>query len=175
MKHYVDVQTQSIFGSVTAEVSLASTVVRSSLQTLRGYIFITLTLTDPYENIYHVARGSKTFLLVPPTESWCLKGLTLGKPCQRLAMLNIVSRATVSSCNVSAGVGRFPPAPETFTLHNTTSTLVIDITSRTTRISTRYSTPYNHPSRGRGNAVSSSRLVAPCPTIWPDDRTKLVV
>jgi len=28
---------------------------------------------DPYENIYHVARGSKTFLLLPPTESWCLK------------------------------------------------------------------------------------------------------
>jgi len=28
---------------------------------------------DPYENIYHVARGSKIFLLLPPTESWCLK------------------------------------------------------------------------------------------------------
>ena len=29
---------------------------------------------DPYENIYHVVRGSKTFLLLPPTEAWCLRG-----------------------------------------------------------------------------------------------------
>jgi Cupin-like domain len=134
-------------------------------------ISLLMTQTDPYENIYHVARGSKTFLLLPPTESWCLKGSTLENYANWLAMLNIVSRAPVSSCNIQAGVGRFPPAPETFTLYNTTSSLVIDITSRTTRISTRYITPYNHSSRGRGNVVSSSRLVAPCPTIWPIDRT----
>jgi len=34
---------------------------------------VTSIHSDPYENIYHVARGSKTFLLLPPTESWCLK------------------------------------------------------------------------------------------------------
>src|SRR5258708_15245401 len=55
-------------------------------------------------------------------------------------------------------------------LHNTTSALVVGITSRTTRISTRYSTPYNNSSRGWRNAVSSYWLVASCSTIWPDDR-----
>ncbi|KAH8999275.1 cupin-like domain-containing protein [Lactarius akahatsu] len=34
---------------------------------------VTSIHSDPYENIYHVARGCKTFLLVPPTEGWCLK------------------------------------------------------------------------------------------------------
>ncbi|KAH9999322.1 cupin-like domain-containing protein [Russula vinacea] len=34
---------------------------------------VTSIHSDPYENIYHVARGSKTFLLLPPTEGWCLK------------------------------------------------------------------------------------------------------
>jgi len=34
---------------------------------------ITSIHSDPYENIYHVVRGSKTFLLLPPTEGWCLK------------------------------------------------------------------------------------------------------
>ncbi|KAI9466852.1 cupin-like domain-containing protein [Lactarius psammicola] len=34
---------------------------------------VTSIHSDPYENIYHVARGCKTFLLLPPTEGWCLK------------------------------------------------------------------------------------------------------
>lgn len=29
---------------------------------------------DPYENIYTVIRGSKTFILYPPTEFYCLHG-----------------------------------------------------------------------------------------------------
>lgn len=34
---------------------------------------ITSIHNDPYENIYHVVRGCKTFLLLPPTEGWCLR------------------------------------------------------------------------------------------------------
>ncbi|KAI9512185.1 Clavaminate synthase-like protein [Russula earlei] len=34
---------------------------------------VTSIHSDPYENIYHVARGLKTFLLLPPTEGWCLE------------------------------------------------------------------------------------------------------
>ncbi|KAI0269146.1 Clavaminate synthase-like protein [Gloeopeniophorella convolvens] len=34
---------------------------------------VTSIHSDPYENIYHVVRGSKTFLLLPPTEGWCLQ------------------------------------------------------------------------------------------------------
>ena len=30
--------------------------------------------TDPYENLYYVIRGSKTFTLLPPTEFYCLHG-----------------------------------------------------------------------------------------------------
>lgn len=30
--------------------------------------------TDPYENIYSVVRGQKDFLLLPPSDSWCLEG-----------------------------------------------------------------------------------------------------
>lgn len=33
-----------------------------------------LHLTDPYENIYLVIRGSKTFTLLPPSEFYCLHG-----------------------------------------------------------------------------------------------------
>jgi len=33
---------------------------------------ITSIHSDPYENIYTVVRGSKTFTLLPPTEGWCL-------------------------------------------------------------------------------------------------------
>ncbi|KAF7301700.1 Clavaminate synthase-like protein [Mycena indigotica] len=29
--------------------------------------------SDPYENIYHVVRGAKHFILLPPTEGWCLQ------------------------------------------------------------------------------------------------------
>lgn len=29
---------------------------------------------DPYENIYTVIRGSKTFTLLPPSEAYCLHG-----------------------------------------------------------------------------------------------------
>lgn len=32
------------------------------------------THSDPYENIYLVVRGSKTFTLLPPTEFYCLHG-----------------------------------------------------------------------------------------------------
>jgi hypothetical protein len=31
-------------------------------------------LTDPYENIYTVIKGTKHFILFPPTEGWCLQG-----------------------------------------------------------------------------------------------------
>ncbi|THG95801.1 hypothetical protein EW026_g5908 [Hermanssonia centrifuga] len=34
--------------------------------------FITEAL-DPYENIYSVIRGSKTFTVFPPTEGWCME------------------------------------------------------------------------------------------------------
>jgi len=38
--------------------------------------------SDPYENIYTVIRGSKTFILYPPTEFYCLHGTqTLPRPC----------------------------------------------------------------------------------------------
>ncbi|TCD66984.1 hypothetical protein EIP91_000664 [Steccherinum ochraceum] len=33
---------------------------------------ITSIHSDPYENIYTVIRGSKTFTLFPPTEGWCM-------------------------------------------------------------------------------------------------------
>lgn len=34
------------------------------------YIFFTrLVHKDPYENLYCVVRGSKTFLLIPPTDA----------------------------------------------------------------------------------------------------------
>ncbi|THH33695.1 hypothetical protein EUX98_g611 [Antrodiella citrinella] len=33
---------------------------------------VTSIHSDPYENIYTVVRGSKTFTLLPPTEGWCL-------------------------------------------------------------------------------------------------------
>ncbi|KIK06699.1 hypothetical protein K443DRAFT_673988 [Laccaria amethystina LaAM-08-1] len=29
--------------------------------------------SDPYENIYAVVRGEKNFLLIPPTDGWCLQ------------------------------------------------------------------------------------------------------
>lgn len=29
---------------------------------------------DPYENIYMVVRGTKTFTLLPPTEGYCIHG-----------------------------------------------------------------------------------------------------
>ncbi|KAF9568896.1 Clavaminate synthase-like protein [Agrocybe pediades] len=34
---------------------------------------VTSIHSDPYENIYTVIRGEKEFLLLPPTDSWCLK------------------------------------------------------------------------------------------------------
>ncbi|CAA7259788.1 unnamed protein product [Cyclocybe aegerita] len=34
---------------------------------------ITSIHSDPYENIYTVVRGQKHFLLLPPTDSWCLQ------------------------------------------------------------------------------------------------------
>ncbi|KAG8853940.1 hypothetical protein FRB91_004210 [Serendipita sp. 411] len=34
---------------------------------------VTSVHSDPYENIYSVARGTKIFTLYPPTEGWCLK------------------------------------------------------------------------------------------------------
>ncbi|KAI0772103.1 Clavaminate synthase-like protein [Trametes elegans] len=34
---------------------------------------VTSVHSDPYENIYTVIRGSKTFTLLPPTEGWCLR------------------------------------------------------------------------------------------------------
>ena len=35
------------------------------------------TTSDPYENLYYVIRGSKTFTLLPPTEFYCLHGRCL--------------------------------------------------------------------------------------------------
>ncbi|KAI0732763.1 Clavaminate synthase-like protein [Irpex lacteus] len=34
---------------------------------------ITSIHSDPYENIYSVIRGSKTFTVFPPTEGWCME------------------------------------------------------------------------------------------------------
>ncbi|KAI0081802.1 Clavaminate synthase-like protein [Panus rudis PR-1116 ss-1] len=34
------------------------------------------SVADPYENIYSVIRGSKTFTLLPPTEGWCMQERT---------------------------------------------------------------------------------------------------
>ncbi|EKM59074.1 uncharacterized protein PHACADRAFT_249267, partial [Phanerochaete carnosa HHB-10118-sp] len=33
---------------------------------------VTSIHSDPYENIYSVIRGSKTFTVFPPTEGWCM-------------------------------------------------------------------------------------------------------
>ncbi|CAL1700608.1 unnamed protein product [Somion occarium] len=37
---------------------------------------VTSIHSDPYENIYSVIRGSKTFTLLPPTEGWCMNERT---------------------------------------------------------------------------------------------------
>ncbi|KAI0068847.1 Clavaminate synthase-like protein [Artomyces pyxidatus] len=50
---------------------------------------VTSIHSDPYENIYHVVRGRKTFLLLPPTEGWCLE--------ERLYPHAIYSRPDASS------------------------------------------------------------------------------
>ncbi|PSR72924.1 hypothetical protein PHLCEN_2v11227 [Hermanssonia centrifuga] len=34
---------------------------------------VTSIHSDPYENIYSVIRGSKTFTVFPPTEGWCME------------------------------------------------------------------------------------------------------
>ncbi|KAG9317290.1 Clavaminate synthase-like protein [Chiua virens] len=37
---------------------------------------VTSIHSDPYENIYTVVRGTKHFTLLPPSEGWCLEGLS---------------------------------------------------------------------------------------------------
>ncbi|KAJ3479826.1 hypothetical protein NLI96_g8785 [Meripilus lineatus] len=37
---------------------------------------VTSIHSDPYENVYCVIRGSKTFTLLPPTEGWCMRERT---------------------------------------------------------------------------------------------------
>jgi hypothetical protein len=36
--------------------------------------FLRSTFTDPYENCYAVVRGTKTFVLLPPIEYYCVHG-----------------------------------------------------------------------------------------------------
>lgn len=43
---------------------------------------VTTLHKDPYENIYTVCRGSKTFVLLPPHEYYCLHGMSnSGRKC----------------------------------------------------------------------------------------------
>lgn len=58
------------------EVLQVSTVVRSA----HNFEIAILQNTDPYENIYTVIRGTKHFLLFPPSEGWCLQGTSHSHP-----------------------------------------------------------------------------------------------
>ncbi|KAI0307323.1 Clavaminate synthase-like protein [Multifurca ochricompacta] len=67
----------SLRGDVPAEIPWCSEALGRCPDAVNLWIgdrrSVTSIHSDPYENIYHVARGSKTFLLLPPTEGWCLK------------------------------------------------------------------------------------------------------
>ncbi|KAI0003087.1 Clavaminate synthase-like protein [Russula compacta] len=73
----VDSELVDLRGDVPAEISWCSEALGRCPDAVNVWIgdsrSVTSIHSDPYENIYHVARGSKTFLLLPPTEGWCLK------------------------------------------------------------------------------------------------------
>lgn len=72
-----DSELANLRGDVPAEIPWCSEALGRSPDAVNLWIgnsrSVTSIHSDPYENIYHVARGCKTFLLLPPTEGWCLK------------------------------------------------------------------------------------------------------
>lgn len=80
-----------------------------------------LTLgVDPYENIYAVVRGTKQFTLLPPTEGWCLRGMSFFgcyEGADRLTSATMAERtyphATYSRISPDAQLTLVPSPPST--------------------------------------------------------------
>ncbi|KAI0254391.1 Clavaminate synthase-like protein [Lactifluus subvellereus] len=72
-----DCELANLRGDVPAEISWCSEALGGCPDAVNLWIgdsrSVTSIHSDPYENIYHVVRGSKTFFLLPPTEGWCLR------------------------------------------------------------------------------------------------------
>jgi Cupin-like domain len=67
----------STFGSVTVgvrRVYIKVSQVDQLVTHLVDHLFSGLTFIDPYENCYAVVRGTKTFVLLPPIEYYCVHG-----------------------------------------------------------------------------------------------------
>lgn len=75
---------------------------------------------DPYENIYMVVRGTKTFTLLPPTEAYCLHGVSSFHPALHLSNLtNLVFAERV----FPHATYSFDPSTASFTVSRTTPPL----------------------------------------------------
>ena len=131
---------------------------------------------DPYENIYSVIRGSKTFTVFPPTEAWCMEGITFQLvTTEFFPSLMYYCRAHLPTRELPPFWKRYSTRAHSFGTRCPSRPMVLYPRPYRCRLSPSGGTSYQYRCEGRGVSLSPCGLVALCAANGGDHRGQLLV